>query len=162
MPMTEVKKWARGLLKGIFSLHYSDWIHGDLKPSNIMTDSRGRVRLIDLDLALPLKRIAHRRSTTHRDYRSPEAYDKILVKASEMWSVGCIIFEMLTGRNAFDISRRTAPQIAQAYKASVQEVRKRYPNEKLESLIDLLGKMMEMDYKKRITVSDALKHPFFK
>lgn len=81
-------------------------MHRDLKPSNLLVDESGQhIKLADFGLArtfgLPLKSYTHEVVTLW--YRAPEILlgQKVYSTAVDMWSVGCIFFEMAHKRPLF-------------------------------------------------------------
>ena len=92
------------ILKALKFIHSADIIHRDLKPSNIFINSDCHIKLGDFGLARTLEHNPHMGSVVTeyvatRWYRAPEM---ILAaqkygKPIDMWSVGCILYEMLVG-----------------------------------------------------------------
>lgn len=81
-------------------------MHRDLKPSNLLVDQKGQhIKLADFGLArtfgLPLKSYTHEVVTLW--YRAPEILlgQKVYSTAVDMWSIGCIFFEMAHKRPLF-------------------------------------------------------------
>uniref|UniRef100_UPI00358ED497 extracellular signal-regulated kinase 2-like isoform X3 n=1 Tax=Myxine glutinosa TaxID=7769 RepID=UPI00358ED497 len=95
------------ILKATKYIHSGNVIHRDLKPSNILLDSQCSVRLCDFGLARSLGQIEdeHCGLTQYvvtRWYRAPEIFLGCqYTKGVDMWSVGCILGEMLLGKALF-------------------------------------------------------------
>ena len=95
------------ILRGLAAMHERGVIHRDLKPENVMVDDQFRMKLIDFGLAKPLPGSGSGRSVsitagligTPR-YMSPEAIrdNRAVAPATDMWSFGCILYELLTGQ----------------------------------------------------------------
>lgn len=80
-------------------LHYRPLLHLDLKPSNVVCE-RGLIKLLDLSIARPPGRI--RRGVGTRLYLAPEqASGGIATAATDIWGLGAVLFEVLTGRGPF-------------------------------------------------------------
>ncbi len=112
MPVEEVLRMAGGLAEGLAALHKRGIVHRNLKPSNIMFGEKGEAKLTDLGLAqLPAEkklRSSKGRAVPHPGtvaFMSPEqaratAY---LTPASDMYSLGLVLFQALTLRNYKDV-----------------------------------------------------------
>ena len=116
LALGEVLAVGRQVAEGLEAAHEKGVIHRDLKPSNIKVTPQGRVKLLDFGLA---KALAPEASDpwhltvsfeATRDgvilgtpaYMSPEqARGKPLDKRTDLWSFGCVLYEMLAGTRAF-------------------------------------------------------------
>lgn len=97
------------ICKGMKYLHSADIIHRDLKPSNILINSDCHLKICDFGLARSLvndseeKDVVLTEEVATRWYRAPEvllgsqSYDK----SADVWSVGCILAELLIGKPIF-------------------------------------------------------------
>ena len=99
------------IAKAVATAHEHDVIHRDLKPGNIKITPDGIVKVLDFGLAKALSGEPSEKSTTITQpgrlmgtpaYMSPEqARGKPTDKRSDIWSFGCVLYEMLTGKIPF-------------------------------------------------------------
>jgi len=102
---------ALQIAEAIAAAHEHDVIHRDLKPGNIKITPEGKVKVLDFGLAKSLgSEVADQHSTITEPgrvigtpaYMSPEqARGQVTDKRSDIWSFGCVLYEMLTGQIPF-------------------------------------------------------------
>ncbi|XP_047214981.1 mitogen-activated protein kinase 1-like [Girardinichthys multiradiatus] len=180
------------ILRGLKYIHSANVLHRDLKPSNLLINTTCDLKICDFGLA----RIAdplhdHTGFLTEyvatRWYRAPEIMlnSKGYSKSIDIWSVGCILAEMLTNKPIFP-GKHYLDQLnhilgilgspsqedlnciinlkARNYLQSLPE-KPRIPWDRLflkaePKALDLLGRMLTFNPNKRITVEEALGHPY--
>lgn len=123
LPFDEAIAIAREIADALQSAHERGIIHRDLKPANIALTTQDRVKILDFGLAKAIDPAAVEASQ-HLDsptitspamltgagvilgtaaYMSPEqAKGRAADKRSDVWAFGCVLFEMLTARRAFE------------------------------------------------------------
>jgi serine/threonine-protein kinase len=109
LPVAEAFDLVAQLAEGLAAVHAGGIIHRDLKASNIMIDSRGVVKLMDFGIAKQAAKDTdwslgsgggHVMGTP--EYMSPEqARGGKLDFRSDIYSLGCVVFEIFTGRAPF-------------------------------------------------------------
>src|SRR5438876_1205506 len=102
---------ARQICAGLAAAHERGVIHRDLKPANVMLDGAGKIRITDFGLAGIAATIqgAEVRAGTPA-YMAPEQLAGREVSArSDIYSLGLILYEILTGKRAFEAS--TLPEL---------------------------------------------------
>jgi tRNA A-37 threonylcarbamoyl transferase component Bud32 len=109
LDVAEAVEVALGVTAGVAAAHDRDVVHRDLKPGNVLFDAAGAVKVADFGLAL---RLVNGENPTASDFRvagtaaymSPEQADgkiKEVGRRSDVWAVGVILYECLTGVSPF-------------------------------------------------------------
>lgn len=180
------------ILRGLKYIHSANVLHRDLKPSNLLLNTTCDLKICDFGLA----RVAdpdhdHTGFLTEyvatRWYRAPEIMlnSKGYTQSIDMWSVGCILAEMLSNRPIFP-GKHYLDQLnhilgvlgspsqddlnciindkARCYIQSLP-FKPKIPWDRMYSnadpkALDLLEKMLSFNPRKRILVEDALSHPY--
>ncbi len=110
LPLGSVTRLVTEVLGALSAAHQKGIIHRDLKPDNIFVTSGGRAKVLDFGIAKLKPGIAEIHDATRTGsllgtphYMSPEQASGRPVDArSDLYSVGIILFEAVTGRRAFD------------------------------------------------------------
>ncbi|XP_072328092.1 cyclin-dependent kinase 16-like isoform X3 [Scyliorhinus torazame] len=190
MNMNNVKIFLFQLLRGLSYCHGRKVLHRDLKPQNLLINDKGELKLADFGLAraksVPTKTYSNEVVTLW--YRPPD----VLLGSTEystpidMWGVGCIFYEMGTGRPYFPGST-VEDQLHMIFRSlgtpteetwpgilSRDEFKAyHFPKYKAEPLInnaprldtdgiDLLAKLLQFEGKRRVTAQEAVRHHYFK
>jgi len=97
---------ARQICEGLSEAHRRGVVHRDLKPSNIMIDKEGNVRIMDFGIARSIQAEGITGAGIiigTPEYMSPEqAEAKVVDLRSDLYSLGVILYEMVTGRVPFE------------------------------------------------------------
>lgn len=188
LPPPTIKSFMHQLLKAIDFCHTNRVLHRDLKPQNLLINSKMQLKLGDFGLArafgIPVNTFSNEVVTLW--YRAPDVLlgSRTYNTSIDIWSAGCIMAEMYTGRPLFPgttnedqlvrifrimgtPSERSWPGISQfsEYKQSLQI----FTTQPLESILpmidpaglDLLRRMLQLRPEMRISAADALQHPWF-
>ena len=99
----------KGILTGLGYAHRNAMIHRDIKPSNIMVDKEGRARVTDFGLSVLMSDESCSDQVGTPEYQSPEQIDPNILAQGEMldhrtdiYSLGIVLYEMLTGTIPFE------------------------------------------------------------
>ncbi|XP_004298829.1 PREDICTED: mitogen-activated protein kinase 4-like [Fragaria vesca subsp. vesca] len=176
------------LLRGLKYVHSANVLHRDLKPSNLLLNANCDLKIGDFGLARTTSETDFMTEyVVTRWYRAPELLLNCseYSAAIDIWSVGCILGEIITREPLFpgkdyvhqlrliteligspddaslgflrsDNTRRYVKQLPQIRR---QQFSARFPNMSPGAL-DLLEKMLVFDPTRRITVGEALCHPY--
>eukprot|EP01114_Cavostelium_apophysatum_P019287 TRINITY_DN6173_c0_g1_i1.p1 TRINITY_DN6173_c0_g1~~TRINITY_DN6173_c0_g1_i1.p1 ORF type:complete len:454 (+),score=114.06 TRINITY_DN6173_c0_g1_i1:181-1542(+) len=151
------------LINALEYLHELGIIHRDLKPENVLLDEDMHLKLTDFGTSKIIGNEKNARSNSFvgtAEYVSPELLnDKVTYKSSDLWALGCIIYQMIAGRPPF----RGASEFMtfQAVSSGVFTYPKGFP----EVPKDLINQLLVMDPERRIgadTYKDLKNHAFFK
>ncbi|MGB6200822.1 MAG: serine/threonine-protein kinase [Candidatus Acidiferrales bacterium] len=174
MPPERAVRIARGILDALGYIHSRGVVHRDLKPENVMVDSQDRVKLIDFGIAgaegsrrLTFAKLTAAMGTP--DYISPEQVKgKRGDGRSDLYSLGVILYEMLTGEvpfhgpNAFVIMndrllnnftppRELNPEISPQLQEVIYRALERDPKNRYASAQEFAG---DLDHLDQVGVSD--------
>jgi serine/threonine protein kinase/Ca2+-binding EF-hand superfamily protein len=158
MPMIndkEISRIFKNFVEGLASIHSANYIHRDLKPENIMLNENGVLRLIDFGMARKIPdgatEVVDRSGRGSRFYRAPETVTGYRTsKASDMWTVGTILYVLLFGCHAFDTDYATT-----SGRYSIPS-----KSNRSAKAVDLLSKLLQVSPVKRLTCEEVLRHPW--
>ncbi|RWR95362.1 mitogen-activated protein kinase 15-like protein isoform X1 [Cinnamomum micranthum f. kanehirae] len=183
------------LLRGLKYIHTANVFHRDLKPKNILANADCKLKICDFGLA----RVAFNDTPTAifwtdyvatRWYRAPELCGSFFSKytpAIDIWSIGCIFAELLTGKPLFpgknvvqqldlmtdllgtpsaEATARVRNEKARRYLSSMHRKRpipfsQKFPNADPLAL-RLLERMLAFEPRDRPTAEEALADPYFR
>ncbi|CAY70210.1 Cyclin-dependent kinase [Komagataella phaffii GS115] len=184
-----IKSFMFQLLKGVMFCHDNRVLHRDLKPQNLLINSKGELKLGDFGLGrafgIPVNTFSHEVVTLW--YRAPDVLlgSNNYSTGIDMWSCGCILAEMVTGKPLFPgesnesqltkifrlmgtPNEHTWPGVSNYphYKADFpvyvpQDLGTILP--KIEPLaLNLLTNLLQLRPEARISARQALQHPYFR
>ena len=120
LPVDEAIDVCRQIAEGLEAAHETGVVHRDLKPANVRITPEGLVKILDFGLAKPIHPTATQEGTSSAEsdsflvtqeglvlgtptYMSPEqARGKPVDRRTDIWAFGCVLYECLTGKRAFE------------------------------------------------------------
>jgi serine/threonine protein kinase/Tfp pilus assembly protein PilF len=142
---------AKQVCEGLSEAHKLGTVHRDLKPSNIMIDKEGNARIMDFGIARSLKAKGITGAGVMigtPEYMSPEQAEvKEVDQRSDIYSLGVILYEMVTGRVPFE--GETPLGIAMKHKSEVPKNPRELNAQLAEDLSRVILRCMEKDKEKR-------------
>ncbi|XP_008229101.1 PREDICTED: mitogen-activated protein kinase kinase kinase 2-like [Prunus mume] len=169
LPEYDVRRYTRSILEGIQHIHKCDYVHCDLKPDNILlvptttTSSGGTsfvAKIADFGLAKKTKVNYSRWRGTPR-YLPPEAFiNNKQDQSSDIWSLGCIVFEMLTGKSPWNLKPGYNPNnLADVLMFDHLRTCK-IPTGISDVAMDFLKSCLAINSRERLTAESLLSLPF--
>jgi len=189
LAMNNVKLFLFQMLRGLAYCHARRVLHRDLKPQNLLINERGELKLADFGLAraksVPTKTYSNEVVTLW--YRPPD----VLLGSTEystpidMWGVGCIFYEMASGRPLFPGSTvedelhlifkvlgTPTPDNWPGICSSDELLNYKFPHYSAEPLvaraprldpdgISLLNSFLHFEARRRVSAKEAMKNPYF-
>ena len=182
------------ILKALKYMHSGLVIHRDLKPANILLNSECLVKVSDFGMARSISAQHEGMNPLLTDYVASRWYraPEVLLgasnysKAIDMWSVGCILAEMLSGKVLFpgvstlnqldrimEVTGRPLAEDLLGYSSSMHNMLDMLNATKNRELgvmlscrdheaVNLIESLLQFNPSKRINVEDALAHPYLK
>lgn len=153
LPWAQVAAIGAQIAAVLHQAHHTPVIHRDLKPGNVLIGSNGQVKVVDFGIAAVMETDQTRLTSTGDrvgtdHYMSPEQINGETVgHYTDLYALGCLLFEMATGRRVFDTHTQYAVLHAHATQRppSLQKFRSQTP----EVLSDLVETLLAKDPKDR-------------
>eukprot|EP00644_Phytophthora_capsici_P017802 jgi/Phyca11/36772/gw1.100.6.1 len=159
-PISQVLDWFVQMAMAIKYLHGQRVLHRDLKASNVFLTTENVVKLGDFGIAKTLDSTLDQAKTVVGTpyYMSPEVCEsKPYSYASDVWSLGCVLYEMLALRHAFD-----APNILTLILKIVQQDFAPLPPHYDREVSDLLRKLLDKDPERRPSMEEIFAMPYIR
>ena len=146
------------MTRGLKSLHDLKILHRDLKSANIFLFSDGTAKIGDLNVSKVARKGLGYTQTGTPYYASPEVWDeKPYDNKSDIWSLGCVTYEMLTLHPPF-----RAKDMEQLYNTVIKGQYKKIGDKYSKDMNDIIDYLLKVNPKERPNCDDILKHPLVK
>lgn len=165
-----ISSYTKQILEGLSYLHSQDILHRDMKSSNVLIDACGTAKLTDFGCFKSLSKFVE---ANHQEYRKSPVPNKssvywtapeVLMKKSQgkpadIWGVGCVVIDMLTGYAPWSTLNSNIDQIS---KHIISGVTPPIPNTVSETCQDFLHQVFRFRPEDRPTAFELLDHPFIR
>jgi hypothetical protein len=153
MPPEQVAEWMQGIAAGVAYLHDHGIVHRDLKPGNIFRDE-GQVKLGDYGLSKFIscsRRSGQTESIGTVHYMAPEVSNGRYGKEIDIYALGIILYEMLTGHVPFEgesvgevlmkhlTAEPSLAEVPEAYRDVIARALAKDPTRRIESVGELMS-----------------------
>ena len=159
LPIGKSISIAKQICEGLAEAHRLGVVHRDLKSNNIMIDKEGNVRIMDFGIARSLETKGITGAGVMigtPEYMSPEQVEgKGVDQRSDIYSLGVILYEMMTGRVPFEGD--TALSIAMKHKGEAPKDPKEYNTQIPDDLSKLILKCLEKEKEDRYQDAEEVK-----
>ena len=157
-----IKKIMKSILSALSYIHRHDIIHGNVQSSNIIC-SNNKFKSIVLVGFQNVKKENDKpsdiKSRENIQYTAPEVLDNILIDKNDIWSVGIVLYEMLTGSAAF---KGTEDEILNKIKVGQFEVSLDSITGVSREAVEIVKKLLTLSYNDRPSADEILQDEWFK
>jgi serine/threonine-protein kinase len=130
LPLRQALVYLEQIAAALDEAHRAGIIHRDIKPKNILLDRQGRVLLADFGLAMTINQSVALKTLQSvfgtPEYTAPEVWEDKVGKASDIYALGAVLYEMLAGQPPFQGSLPAL--LKQHLHDPVPRLRDRYPD----------------------------------
>ncbi|RXW22132.1 hypothetical protein EST38_g3714 [Candolleomyces aberdarensis] len=160
LPTEEALSYFQQIISAVDYCHRFNIAHRDLKPENILLDEQSNIKIADFGMAAwqgDPQAANLRTSCGSPHYAAPEIIsgERYNGASADIWSCGIILHALLAGTLPFDDD--DCPTLLQM----ITKAKFAMPTDIDPGAQDLLRRMLEKNVKKRITMAEVMKHPFF-
>ena len=153
MPLQQTLAWFYGICSGVGYLHNHGIVHRDLKPGNIFSDE-GMVKIGDYGLSKFIscsRRSGQTESVGTVHYMAPEVANGRYGKQIDVYALGVMLYEMLTGRVPFEgesvgevlmkhlTAKPDVSMLAEPYRSVVAQALEKDPDKRFQNVSEMLA-----------------------
>ncbi|MDO5719885.1 MAG: Stk1 family PASTA domain-containing Ser/Thr kinase [Actinomycetaceae bacterium] len=160
VPIDEAVEIISGVLAALEYSHTQGLVHRDIKPGNIMLTNTGKIKVMDFGIARALTDSQATMTQTNAvvgtaQYLSPEqARGEVVDARSDIYSTGCVLFELLTGQPPF--KGDTAVAVAYQHVSEIPPVPSAITNDVPDSIDRVVLKALAKEKDQRYTSAQAM------
>ena len=147
------------LLSALCYIHNKGIVHRDIKPENILLYENYGLKIIDFGLGVFKDKPNDIVLAGTPSYMSPEAFEGKIKKRSDIWAVGIIYYLYCFGK--FPYITDNEKELYHKIKNEEIDFETGRLNNVTDEDIDLIKKMLDINYDKRITANSAIRHDVF-
>jgi len=163
-----IRNWAVQILAGVAYLHENNVVHRDIKGDNILVGTDGVVKLADFGCSRSIDNLCSKTHGCRSMVGTPYWMAPEVIKddssgygpKADVWSVGCTIVEMLTGKPPWP--EFNSMWTAIYHIANSTGLPSEIPKDLAPEIMDFLLKTFERDASKRASARELLEHPWLK
>jgi serine/threonine protein kinase len=156
--------YVRQILDGLCYLHFHGIVHRDVKGANVLLDASGRIKLTDFGCSKKIDKFVEdtAEQTSYIKgspyWMAPEVVSrKTQGKPADIWSVGCVVIELLTGKPPWSDRASKSEEVFKLITAGTPPP---FPKDISENCRDFLLKCLKFKADDRPSASDLINHPF--
>ncbi|KAF5839493.1 kinase-like domain-containing protein [Dunaliella salina] len=160
LPEDTILDWFVQLCLSLKHVHDRKILHRDIKTQNVFVSSGGLLKLGDFGVSKVLNSTWQLAATAVGTpyYLSPEiCQNKRYNQKSDIWSLGCVLYEITAGRHAFE-----APNMRALIQKIVKGTYNPVPSTRSKELRDLIDRIFTLNWEKRPSINDILATPIVK
>ncbi|ELU04825.1 hypothetical protein CAPTEDRAFT_173814 [Capitella teleta] len=162
IPQMVLGRIAVSVVKGLQYLWSLKILHRDVKPSNILVNSDGQVKLCDFGVSVQVINHISKTFIGTNAYMAPERIKGLDYSIpSDVWSLGVTLFELACGEFPYESARKLAAKPMDLFNSIVQKAPPQlcqgaFP----DSLVDFVSQCMKKEEQMRPAPHDLMRHPY--
>eukprot|EP00760_Papus_ankaliazontas_P000013 PhM_4_TR10009/c1_g1_i3/m.90310 len=161
LPVPSVQRYTTDVLSGLAFLHANGIIHRDVKPHNVLLAVDGTAKLSDFGAAVHQSKIKGNTVVGTPQYIAPEQAKGAAVLASDIWSLGIMVVQLLVGELPYTFEQGNFNAVRFMRQLAYEEsISPEIPEILPPVARDFVSQCLKRDPSERATASDLLQHAF--